>query len=242
MKNSMTKQKSYDYNTIPIGFYDQIFSRKSGIRSAWHYIKFSFLKSKISKNNYHLDIGCGPGTFIGFLQTKKSVGVDISKKQIDYANKLYKKKNKKFIKMKKNNIPFKKNSFDSISMIELIEHLPKGEILKLINESHTKMKPGGKLYITTPNYRSIWPLLELIVNLSSEVSYEDQHITKLNKKKLLDLIDLKKFKVTNISTYIFLSPFLAFFSFRLAISFLKIDNFLTYFFPGHSIYLELEKI
>ena len=144
--------------------------------------------------------------------------------------------------MKKNNIPFKKNSFDSISMIELIEHLPKGEILKLINESHTKIKPGGKLYITTPNYRSIWPLLELIVNLTSEVSYEDQHITKLNKKKLLDLIDLKKFKVTNISTYIFLSPFLAFFSFRLAISFLKIDNFLTYFFPGHSIYLELEKI
>tara|TARA_Y100001970_G_C14221497_1_gene852951 strand:- start:1283 stop:1999 length:717 start_codon:yes stop_codon:yes gene_type:complete len=238
----MAKQKNYNYNTIPIGYYDKIFLRKSGIRSAWHYIKFSFVKNKISKRNFHLDIGCGPGTFLNFLKAKKSIGADISKKQIDYANKLYKKKNLKFIKMKKDKIPFKKNSFDSVSMIELIEHLPKKNILKLINEIYLKMKPGGTLYITTPNYKSIWPLLELIVNHASDVSYEDQHITKLDKKKLLDLIDLKKFKVVNISSYMFLSPFLAFFSFSLALSFIKIDNFLTYFFPGHSLCLELKKI
>ena len=35
----------------------------------------------------HLDVGCGPGTFWNF---KKSIGVDISISQINYAKKLFK--------------------------------------------------------------------------------------------------------------------------------------------------------
>ena len=235
-------KKKYDYNTIPIGYYDKIFIKKKGIRSAWHNIKFLFVKNRINKKNFHLDIGCGPGTFLNFLKTKKSIGVDVSKKQINYANKYYKNKNLKFIKIEKNKFPFIKNSFDSVSMIELIEHLPKKEIINLINNIHSKMKIGGKLYITTPNYKSLWPFLEFLLNKLSKVKYEDQHITKLDKLKILNLIDSNKFDVVKISSFILLSPFLACISYRFAIFFLKIDNFLSYIFPGHLIYLELKKI
>ncbi len=81
-----------------------------------------------------------------------------------------------------------------------------------------------------------------ILNKLSKVKYEDQHITKLDKLKILNLIDSNKFDVVKISSFILLSPFLACISYRFAIFFLKIDNFLRYIFPGHLIYLELKKI
>ena len=45
------------------------------------------LLKKIDEQNHHLDIGCGSGTFISLLQNKFSVGIDISEKQINFANK-----------------------------------------------------------------------------------------------------------------------------------------------------------
>ena len=37
----------------------------------------------------HLDYACGPGTFIGNYKLNNSIGVDISLKQINFANEKY---------------------------------------------------------------------------------------------------------------------------------------------------------
>ena len=65
------KNISYYNNSVVNGYYDIIFERKKGVQSAWHHIKFNYIKSKITKTNIHLDIGCGPGTFLGILKKKK---------------------------------------------------------------------------------------------------------------------------------------------------------------------------
>ena len=39
----MTKKK-FDYEEIDVGFYDHIYQKKEGVRSAWHHIKFNFVK------------------------------------------------------------------------------------------------------------------------------------------------------------------------------------------------------
>ena len=85
--NFSKKIKKYDYGNINIGYYDKIFKKKIGIQSAWHNIKFNYVKDEIKKTNVHLDIGCGPGTFLGQLKNKKTYGIDISKKQTIYAKK-----------------------------------------------------------------------------------------------------------------------------------------------------------
>ena len=54
----MTNNK-FDYDEIETGFYDDIFHQNKGVRSAWHHIKFNFVKEKIVVKNNHLDIGCG---------------------------------------------------------------------------------------------------------------------------------------------------------------------------------------
>ena len=84
---SSSKTKEFNYNTIEIGYYDQIFKKKNGIQSAWHNIKFNYVKNEINQKNIHLDIGCGPGTFLGLLKNKKCYGIDIANKQIEFAKK-----------------------------------------------------------------------------------------------------------------------------------------------------------
>jgi len=232
---------SFKYDSIAEGYYDNIFHKKKGVRSAWHHAKFEFVKENISTKNKHLDIGCGPGTFLSLLKNKNSFGIDISKNQIKYAQKKYGSKYKRF-SYYKNKLPFKKNSLDSISIIELIEHLSLKQIKQLLNNCHSCLKKNGEIYITTPNYLSFWPLLEVFLNLISDLSYEHQHITKFNKFNIKKIINLKKFKVESINSFILFGPFLSFISFNLYKKFSLIDKVLTKFFPGNLIFIKIKKI
>ena len=72
------KNFNYYNNSITSGYYDIIFRRKKGIQCSWHYIKFNYINKKISKTNKYLDIGCGPGTFLGII--KKSLEINRVKK------------------------------------------------------------------------------------------------------------------------------------------------------------------
>ena len=237
----MAKNKEFNYDEIETGYYDNVFKKKSGIRSAWHHIKFSYLKKEINQKNIHLDIGCGAGTFLGQLKNSKSYGLDIAKKQILYAKKHYKNNRTKFILMKKNRIPLKSKSVDSITILDLIEHLKNNEIKLLLKESHRVLKKNGKILITTPNYISMWPILEFIINSVSDLSYEDQHINKFNIFRIKKIFDKKKFKISSLKSFIFLSPFLAFISFNISTRLIYLDNLITRILPGHLLYLKLKK-
>ena len=75
------------YDSIEWGYYDRVFRRCAGIQSKWHHLKFARIRSEMSNYDTHLDIGCGPGTFIGTLKSSAlSVGVDIAENQIAYAH------------------------------------------------------------------------------------------------------------------------------------------------------------
>ena len=83
--------KNFEYESIPLGYYDQVFSdglqKNKGLQFSWHYLKFKSVKNNFPKYKTHLDVACGPGTFIGNFLDNRSVGFDVSKKQISYAKK-----------------------------------------------------------------------------------------------------------------------------------------------------------
>lgn len=224
-----------NYNKIIPGYYDLIYKKKKGIQSAWHHVKFNFVKHEIDKKLVHLDIGCGPGTFVGLLEKTKSIGIDISSNQINYAKKNYRNKSKFFYTYKKK-IPLKNKSIDFISLVELIEHLDNKELSLLLNECKRVLKKDGKILFTTPNYFSFWPVLEIILNFISPFSYKHQHINKFNKKRLFMFLNSQNFNVIKTGTFILIAPFLAPLSFKLSLFLGKIDNFLCKFFPGFLLY------
>jgi ubiquinone/menaquinone biosynthesis C-methylase UbiE len=201
---------AYSYDSIPVGFYDQVFQRNRGIQCKWHHHKFRRIVQEIGNVSNHLDFGCGPGTLIHLLpQGISAVGVDIAAAQLTYANQNYAGPQKEFVKIDSPHLPFADQTFDSISCIEVVEHLELKLTREILSEFVRVLKPGGKLIVTTPNYGSLWPLIEVMVNRFSDVSYEEQHITKFKRANLQTLLKESGFSQISVTTFMSVSPFLA---------------------------------
>jgi ubiquinone/menaquinone biosynthesis C-methylase UbiE len=208
---------AYSYDSIPVGFYDLVFQRNRGIQCKWHHHKFRRIVREIGSGSRHLDFGCGPGTFVSLLPVDVSaVGVDIAGAQIGYAQEHYGGPGKEFRKIDSERLPFPDESFDSISCIEVIEHLDSRTTATIFSEFLRIMKPGGKLIVTTPNYASMWPVMEKIINRFSGLSYEEQHISKFMRGDLDSLFKRTGFSTSAVTTFMSVSPFAAGISWGLA--------------------------
>jgi hypothetical protein len=90
------------------------------------------------------------------------------------------------------------------------------------------LRPGGQLLVTTPNYRSLWPVMEWTVdrlNMAPKMSGE-QHITRFDPRALRELLIESGLIMEYFGTIYTLSPFLALASPKWAYRWLKreIDN------------------
>ena len=203
----------YDYDKdIPAGFYDEIHQRKAGVRFFWHDLKFRAVAAHLKGAGRVLDIGCGPGTFIGnYLDGVDCLGVDFSAPQIDYANRRYATARHRFSTEAPGRID---ERFDAITLIEVIEHLPPQDARRLLAEARGLLAEQGRLVVTTPNYRSLWPLIEWGVNRVSRVRYEQQHINKYERGRLAAELAGAGYRDVTVETAVGLAPFAAVFGRR----------------------------
>ena len=210
-------QPKFAYDSIEWGYYDRVFRRCAGIQSKWHHLKFARIRSEMSNYDTHLDIGCGPGTFIGTLKSSAlSVGVDIAENQIAYAQSRYGSPNHQFKCFDSIPLPFEAGTFQVVTMIELIEHLSMKDNFALMREAFRVLQPNGLILVSTPNYASLWPLVEGLVNRFGEISYEHQHITRFNRSSLDAFLQQAGSCHTRVDAYQFIAPFLACLNWRLA--------------------------
>ena len=210
-------QPKFVYDSIEWGYYDRVFRRCAGIQSKWHHLKFARIRSEMEHYDTHLDIGCGPGTFIGTLKSAAlSIGVDIAEDQIAYAQSRYGSPNHQFKWVDSGPLPFEAGTFQVVTIIELIEHLSMEDNLALMQEAFRVLQPNGLVLVSTPNYASLWPLVERLVNRFGEISYAHQHITRFNRTSLDALMEQAGFCLTRVDAYQFVSPFLASLNWRLA--------------------------
>ena len=195
---------NFNYNIIEPGYYDEIIDQNN-IRSNWHKNKFEFVKSKLIGNNV-LDIGCGPGTFLGrYCQNFKSTGYDLIDSQINFAKKKY--SNIKFV----NNLDHIENqNFNNITLIELVEHLNKNYTIELLNSLKKFLNKDSQIIITTPNYRSLWPILEILLDYKSKMNYRKQHIQHFNINKIHNLASKIDLELVESGTLNAIDPFLIF--------------------------------
>ena len=225
----------YNYDAdIPAGYYDDIYRRGFGVQYWWHHLKFSAVANKIPPSNRWLDIGCGPGTFLGnFNVGNDAVGLDLSAPQIDYAIRTYGTANCAFVTGTLEELVAKGEKFDVVSIIEVVEHLHYSAVDQLLVQISQLLNPSGCVVLTTPNYRSLWPLIELAVNTISRVSYEDQHINKYIPSKLQR--QMSRVFDTQVSTIVGLAPFMAVVSDKLVAPANKLGASFLHFGMGNLI-------
>lgn len=221
----LADHKPFDYSRIPLGYYDTITREGSGVRRLWHLAKFERVIDYLPRHAGQriLDIGCFAGTFLGMLDPKVftyQLGVDILPEQVAHAQKFHGLPNREF-----RHIPDLSalaqldGGFDCITVIEVIEHLTPAEIATVLEHSARLLRPRGQLVLTTPNYASTWPILELLINRFSDLSYEEQHITRFTYWNVVRRLGEiwagfpSNFTLDYRTTTHFLTPFLAAFSF-----------------------------
>ncbi|TGL85189.1 class I SAM-dependent methyltransferase [Leptospira congkakensis] len=99
-----------------------------------------------------LDVGCGLGFFVKAVLTKKTgwsaVGYEISKQAVKFANEQNGMKTVYAGLVQDSKLP--KESFDIITLWDVIEHIPKPH--SLLTYLHGLLKPGGILFLQTPNF------------------------------------------------------------------------------------------
>lgn len=106
-------------------------------------------------------------------------------------------------------LPFREGSFDCVLMSEVIEHLEAPR--RSVGEAVRVLRPGGRLLITTPNYRSFWPVMEWLVdrlNMAPKMGGE-QHISRFHSSSLKSMLLGLGLEIQYSGSIYGLSPFLS---------------------------------
>ncbi|ABE52520.1 class I SAM-dependent methyltransferase [Methanococcoides burtonii] len=211
------KKNLEDHDLISCGYYDEAYKNEKGLQSKWHHLKFKRITDKIHNQKKILNIACSAGTLDALIDGDLVTGLDFSFKQLVYADQNNSTGNNHYICGDACRLPLKSESFDMVIASEFIEHIDEHSISLFLDEVYRVLEPGGELILTTPNYSSLWPLLETLLNKAGNVDYSDQHISKFNKRKLYDLIEKNgKFNIVEATPFLLFSPFLAIINWRCA--------------------------
>jgi len=127
-----------------------------------------------------LDIACGPGHLLHFLQSHgyyNAQGIDLGAEQLEIARKMGVKNIKQadFFQYIKEN----QNQFDLIVASNIIEHFKKPEAMQalcLINEA---LKPRGKILVITPNALSLAGLYSTFGDFTHEMVFTPRSLSQL---------------------------------------------------------------
>jgi len=123
--------------------------------SPWYQIVLEFLPPVQGKRI--LEIACGRGGFSRLLGSRDALvcGADFSASAVAIAKERLISHPSladrvTYVQADAQNMPFDENSFDIVISCETIEHVP--DPRAAVREMYRVCKPGGTLYLTTPNY------------------------------------------------------------------------------------------
>ncbi|HVA01272.1 MAG TPA: class I SAM-dependent methyltransferase [Terriglobia bacterium] len=104
-----------------------------------------------------LDIGCGYGELLYFLQREgytNTQGIDLNAQQVAVGSALGVRNiqygdSRKFLAEAD-------HSFDFVSAIDVLEHIPKNQVLEFLDLVHSALSPGGTFLCQVPNLAAFY--------------------------------------------------------------------------------------
>jgi ubiquinone/menaquinone biosynthesis C-methylase UbiE len=149
--------KSNNYDTWHLQY-----AETDDTQSVWHKFVIEQLEKNPPAGGVMLEIGCGRGGLSNYISQmphapSRIYACDYSEEALNIARKKY--ADNAAICWQRENIQalsFSDAYFDCIVSCETIEHVPNPK--QAIQELYRVLKPGGKLYLTCPNYFNFFGL------------------------------------------------------------------------------------
>ena len=195
---------NYQYNALFHG---------NPVQRSWHRAKINLIEQVAPPipGSRVLDAACGSGVISYFLHKMGAtvLGVDINKDAIGFAKGQFGNDGLEFICQ--SIFDLKDTMFDFIYCLEAIEHFSEKDLVRLLIHLKGLIKPGGRLFVTTPNYASAWPLIEWCLDTLRLVPKlkDEQHLSKLTPKKLSALLKRCGWHLIEIGTFNGMAPFVS---------------------------------
>ncbi len=154
--------------------------------------RLGLINKNIRQEDKVLEIGCGSGNILKFINSKNIYGLDISPKMIEFCKKTM--PTGDFTIGDAENLPYKDDFFDKVIISEVLYYLP--DLEKAIKEANRVLKKDGLLLITSLNKK--YNFVKTLVNVLKIGVHDNVSMPYLSLKKLKNIIE-KDFKIKEIS-------------------------------------------
>ncbi|MCK5803802.1 MAG: class I SAM-dependent methyltransferase [Lentisphaeria bacterium] len=138
-----------------------------------------------------IELGCGSGELLAYLGERDFVnaaGIDVSAEQIERAG-------ERGVAAETGDVMdflrHRRDQYDHVLAVDLIEHFTKDELFVLIPLIHAALRPGGSLFVQTPNGAGLF---------APQIIHGDlTHMTILSEESFQQLVRLHGFGAVEFS-------------------------------------------
>jgi len=145
-------------------------------------VNYGYLIGKLKGGSKVLDLGCGTGLFLAWLQNYDNIikiGVDISESQVKLA-KEYLKDVEIICDDCSKYLSDKDEEFDAIFCIDLLEHLSGlDEVFNLLKLCYKALIPGGFIYCRVPNAANLTASYSRYLDLTHERIFTSKSLLQM---------------------------------------------------------------
>jgi ubiquinone/menaquinone biosynthesis C-methylase UbiE len=214
---------SFDYHSVAGDYQYRALQSGHPMQRFWHRGKLvmidQLIRPYLRAGSRLLEVGCGAGNLLlqAAVAGSYPVALDLSLQALTFVRSRLEEAQSgpeapngfACTQAIGESLPFPDNIFDCILLSEVIEHLEAPQIS--IREAVRVLCPGARLLITTPNYRSFWPVMEWAVdrlNMAPKMAGE-QHISRFQPSSLEQLLLESGLRMEYAGSIYNLSPFIS---------------------------------
>ena len=189
----------------------------------WHWAKIeeAIASLELAPGDRVLDVGCGSG--VASARAAEITGVDVlgvdgNPAAIEFARRTFARSNLQFRLGLVDELDLPAASFDKVIFLEVIEHLTRRQGAEVLAAFRRLLRPGGRAVLSTPNRRSLWPLIEWLLDRLRLVPNlgEEQHEHLYTVPELREIAEEAGLRVVEVKMVDTLAPWLAWLSEALA--------------------------
>jgi 2-polyprenyl-3-methyl-5-hydroxy-6-metoxy-1,4-benzoquinol methylase len=218
-----TRRRERDGVQIPGDYQARAIDSPRPAQRFWHRAKIRLLDRVAAPepDARVADAGCGSGVISAHLATRarEVIGFDSNPAAIEFAAATWTRPNLRFVLG-----PFERllaeAPFDHVYCLEVIEHLYEEQAHAVLQTFARASTRGGRLFVTTPNAASAWPVIEHALDRLRLVPTLDeaQHLTAFTRRRLAAACEQAGWRVQEIGSFNGIAPFLAVVGERIALS------------------------